>query len=119
MPGTFPTLRTGAIAQYPLERNATILVQTHSFLDFTRQAYRDLATSKKAWTIALDLLDASEIASLKAFFEQQQGRYGTFTFVDPWDSSSHANCSFSNDQFTQQQHIETQNRATLTIYEHA
>jgi hypothetical protein len=94
-------------------------VEASSFLDFSRQVYRDLATIKKTWTVALNLLDADEVARLKAFFEQQQGRYGTFTFVDPVDSSVHNACSFAEDTFTQHQSTETSNQNTLTIYEHA
>ena len=118
MPGTFPSLTTGAVAQYPLNRNATIPVEAYTFLNFARQVYRDLAAPKKTWTIALDMLDAGEIAMLKAFFEQQQGQYGTFTFVDPWDGTTHTACSFSGDLFDQQQAVETQNKTTLTFYEH-
>jgi hypothetical protein len=119
MPGTFPTLQTGAVAQYPFNRTAAIPVEAHTFLNFTRQVYRDLAAPKKTWTIALNLLDASEIATLKAFFEQQQGQYGVFTFVDPWDGTTHTTCSFSDDLFDQtQQSGETPNKTTLTVYEH-
>ena len=115
---TFPTLRTAAIAQYPLDRAGTFAGEANSFLDYSRQAYRDLISVKKTWTIALDLLDASEIAALKAFFEQQQGRNGVFAFTDPVDSSVHSTCSFADDTFTQQQSAETSNKTTLTVYEH-
>lgn len=115
---TFPTLRTGAITQYPLDRSASFAGEVNRFLDFSRQAYRDLGSVKKSWTIALDLLDAGEIAVLKAFFEQQQGSNGVFTFVDPVDSSVHATCSFSSDSFLQQQRSESSNAARLTVYEH-
>jgi hypothetical protein len=119
MPGTFPTLQTGAVAQYPLNRTATIPVEAYTFLNFARQAYRDLAAPKKTWTIALNLLDASEIATLKAFFEEQQGQYGTFAFTDPWDGTTHTTCSFSGDLFDHtQQGSEVLNATTLTIYEH-
>jgi hypothetical protein len=118
MPAAFPTLRTTAIAQYPLDRASTFAGQANSFLDYSRQAYRDLVSAKKTWTIALNLLDAGEIAVLKAFFEQQQGRNGVFTFTDPVDASVHSTCSFADDTFTQHQSSETSNAATLTIYEH-
>src|SRR5438128_1691256 len=119
MPGTFPSLATGAIAQYPLERAKAFSVEARTFLDFSRQAYRDMAAAKNIWTLALELLDASEIATLKAFFEQQHGRAGTFTFVDPADASVHSNCSFSADTFAQQQAGESSNKTTVAIYEHA
>ena len=116
---SFPALRTGAIAQHPFERAGQVAVESNRFLDFSRQVYRDSASVKRTWTVKLDLLDAGEIARLKAFFEQQQGRYGTFTFIDPVDSSVHATCSFAEDIFTQHQSTETSNQSALTIYEHA
>ena len=119
MPGTFPALRTGAITQYPLERSSELKVEASEFLDFSRQAYRDTAAVRKSWTITLDLLDSGEVARLRAFFEQQQGRFGVFTFVDPWDNSSHPNCSFADDALTQLQEGEMRNRISLTVYEHA
>ncbi len=119
MPGTFPALNTAAIAQYPFERAARWAVEANTFLDFSRQAYRDTAGVLQSWTIALELLDASEIAVLKAFFERQQGSAGTFTFVDPVDGSTHPNCSFAADVFSQQQVEETNNKTKITVYEHA
>ncbi|GEM_PF-568054 len=120
MPGTFPTLRTGAVAQYPLTRAASIPVESYTFLNFARQAYRDAVAPKRTWTVALNELDSGEITTLKAFFEQQQGQYGVFTFIDPWDQTTHTNCSFSNDVFDHsQKNAETLNNTSLTIYEHA
>ena len=119
MPGTFPPLRTLALAQYPLERLPRFSVEALEFLDFSQQVYRDLASAKRTWVILLDQLGESEIARLKEFFEQQRGRWGTFSFTDPWDNSVHANCSFAEDTFPQQQSEEGHSQARLTIYEHA
>ena len=112
-------MRTGAVAQYPLPCTQALPIEANSFLDYSRQAYRDVAGVKKSWTLALDLLNASEIATLKAFFEQQQGQNGVFSFTDPVDASVHPTCSFADDVFTHDQNSETSNRSTLTIYEHA
>jgi hypothetical protein len=117
MPGALPPLRTGAIAQYPLERSLAIAVEPVEFLNFTRQVYRDLGAAKRRWVIRLDLLDEGEIARLKEFFEQQKGRWGTFSFTDPWDASFHATCSFADDVFP---HAESgaRHQAHLAVYEH-
>ena len=119
MPGSFPALRTNAVAQYPLERAASFAVETIEFLDFSRQAYRDLVSAKNHWVVALETLDESEIARLKEFFEQQRGRWGTFSFTDPWNGVVHARCSFAEDSFQHQQSEEGRHQTRLTIYEHA
>ncbi len=119
MPGTFPPLRTAALAQYPFDRAASFAVEALEFLDFSRQAYRDSAAAKNRWVVSLDALDESEIAALKDFFEQQKGRWGTFAFTDPWDGSVHSTCSFSEDRFPQKQAGEGRHQTSLTIYEHA
>ena len=119
MPGAFPALRTTALAQYPLERTASFAVEVLEFLDFSRQAYRDLASAKNRWGVALEKLDESEIARLKEFFEQQRGRWGTFSFTDPWNGVVHPHCSFAEDSFHQQQIEEGRHHTRLTIYEHA
>ena len=107
------------VAQYPFDRTSAIPVESHTFLNFSRQVYRDLAAPKKTWTIALNILDAGEVEVLKAFFEQQQGQTGVFSFTDPWDGTTHATCSFADDVFDHSEAVETQNKTTLTVYEHA
>jgi hypothetical protein len=118
MPGSFPALHTKALAQYPLERAASFAVEVLEFLDFSRQAYRDLASTKNRWVVALEKLDESEIARLKEFFELQRGRWGTFNFTDPWNGVVHPRCSFAEDSFQEHQSEEGRHQTRLTIYEH-
>lgn len=119
MPGTFPVLKTAALAQYPLERVPRFAVETVEFLDFKKQLYRDLASGRRQWVVSLEKLDEPEIARLKEFFEQQKGRWGTFSFTDPWDGTVHPNCSFADDALPQQNPQVGQHQARLVIYEHA
>ena len=119
MPGSFPLLRTSALAQYPLDRGGRFAVETQEFLNFSRQAYRDLAAARHRWVLSLAELDESEIARLKEFFEQQRGRWGTFSFTDPWNNTVYSNCSFAEDSFPHQQPEEGRHQLRLTIYEHA
>lgn len=119
MPGTFPRLRTSALAQYPLGRAPRFSVEALEFLNFSRQVYRDLASARKSWVIDLEKLDESEVARLKEFFEQQRGRWGFFSFTDPWDNTVHAQCSFAEDGFPQQQDEEGRSKIRVVIYEHA
>jgi len=114
MPGTFPTLRTGAVAQYPLDRRIERAAEQLEFLSLARQVYRE--RSIRHWVIALNLLDASEVVTLREFFDEQRGRWGTFTFTDPVDASLHQ-CSFAEDSFPRRRDAAGY-RTRLTIYEH-
>ena len=116
MPGTFPTLRTAAVAQYPLDRTLEFPAEQLDFLDQQRQVYRE--RGRLRWVIALELLDETEIAALRDFFGQQRGRWGTFTFADPADGSERQ-CSFGEDVFPQRRDgaAYRTHRTKLTVYE--
>jgi len=114
MPGTFPPLRTAALAQYPLDRRVERGAEQLEFLSLARQVYRE--RSRRRWVIALELLDESEMVTLREFFDQQRGRWGTFTFTDPSDNSPRQ-CSFAEDSFPRRRDAAGY-RTRLTIYEH-
>src|SRR3954447_16465632 len=82
---TFPQLKTGAVAQYPMVRRSQFRNQTVRFVDGTEQRYRDSGAPKQRWEIALSGLDETELAALEEFFVANQGAYGSFGFADPWD----------------------------------
>ncbi len=117
MPGTFPLLRTGAVVQYPFERHTRYRTETVRFLNHAEQVYQDVNTARRTWVIRLAELDGREVASLRQLFEDNQGRKGTFSFTDPWDSVNYPNVAFASDEFPVEQEIETQHSLTLTIYE--
>jgi hypothetical protein len=89
----FPALKTNAVAQYPASRAVQYQNQTLRFLDGNEQRYRDTSGPLHKWAIRLDELDEGELAALDSFFLNVQGQFGSFTFVDPWDGTSYANCS--------------------------
>jgi hypothetical protein len=95
--GDFPVLKTGAVIQYPAIRAIEYSTRVLRFLDGTEQRFRDYGAPVLRWVIRLDLLDEEEMAKLEDFFRSEQGRTGTFTFTDPWDSTEHPNCSLDND----------------------
>ncbi len=114
---TFPRLKTGAVAQYPAGRTAGYATAVFRFLDGSEQRFRDRAEEATRWTIELDLLDDTEMAQICEFFEAEQGRFGTFTFVDPWDASVHPNCSFEDDELTLEMTGEARAKMRLVIKE--
>lgn len=93
----FPiVLSTGAIARYPMARQRRFSTKQNDFADFSRQAAPLLANPLMNWDITLAQLTDAEFADVSQFFDQQQGSYGTFTFVDPWDNLLQYSEAFEN-----------------------
>ncbi|MFN3324146.1 MAG: DUF2460 domain-containing protein [Bryobacteraceae bacterium] len=92
----FPTLKSGAIMQYPAERAVAFATRTLRFLDGNEQRYL-LAPARRQWLVRLDLLDEDEANAIEEFFLAMQGRGGSFAFTDPWDGTEYPNCSLADD----------------------
>ena len=88
---TFPKLRTGAICQYPLEIQTRYRTEVYQFLDNTEQCFTDCTDGRSAWVINMSELSAQEVSTLQLFWESQLGRFGTFTFIDPYANPSYLN----------------------------
>jgi hypothetical protein len=115
---TFPVLKTQAVAQYPAQRAMVFRNQAVRFLDGTEQRYRDSAGPLRRWVIRLDELDEREMAAIGSFFEQNQGSFASFAFVDPWDGTVHGSCSVAADGLELQSKDEMRGATSLTIVEH-
>jgi hypothetical protein len=63
--------------------------------------------------IRLDLLDETELASLDEFFQSQQGRFGSFSFADPRDGTTYADCSLESDEFASELADEMRGKTAL------
>jgi hypothetical protein len=94
---SFPTLKTGAITQYPSGRERDFSTQVMRFLDGSEQRFPAYGPPLRQWTIRLSLLDESELVNLEQFFESQGGRAGSFSFVDPFDGTTYPSCRFGSD----------------------
>ena len=114
---TFPQLKSGAVMQYPAARMVEYRNQILRFVDGNEQRYRDSAGPLRRWSIRLDALDATETAAIRAFFNANQGRFANFTFTDPWDGSTHENCSIASDSLTLTAKGEFQNAVSISIVE--
>ena len=95
----FPTLKTGAVMQYPAKSRIRFLTQVLEFVDGTEQRYREYPAPLHEWVIALDLLDEEEMKAFEEFFLSQQGQFGSFIFVDPNDNTTYPDCSLMIDDF--------------------
>src|SRR5215472_4450995 len=97
---SFPTLKTGVVAQYPSDRTTQGSAQVYRFLDGSEQRFLAYGAPLHKWQIRLDLLDESELSALEDFFESQEGRSGNFAFTDPWNGTVYPSCSFASDTFS-------------------
>ncbi len=95
----FPSLNTGAIAQYPLGVTTGQNSEVIRFLDGTDQRYRMQGQMLRRWQIRLDLLNEDEMQALEVFFQGQLGSYSTFLFPDPLSGTTVPNCRFAADSF--------------------
>jgi hypothetical protein len=93
----FPRLSTGAVAQYPSSKQVAFATNVTRFIDGSEQRFRTTGSAVKRWVIQLSAATAEEIFAVEGFFASQQGRFGTFSFTDPWDGIEYADCSFDED----------------------
>lgn len=64
MSAIFPTLKTGAITQYPATKNTQYSSFVVRLLDGSDQRYRQYTPALLRWSVKLELLDESETRSL-------------------------------------------------------
>jgi hypothetical protein len=95
---TFPTLKTGAAAQFPAKRTVRYQNESHRFLDGTEQRYRDCAGPLLQWEFQLSQLDEGEMAAFEEFFVNRSGAFACFPFTDPWSGATYETCSLGNDE---------------------
>jgi hypothetical protein len=111
----FPTLKTGAVAQYPLDRGFRFRTQAVRFMDGSQQRYRIYGANLRQWLVKLDLLDEQELGALIVFVEQQGG--ATFAFTDPVTGDNVATCIISGQSFAGGMTDEMNAQATVLIEE--
>ena len=115
----FPTLKTGAVMQYPAQRSIEFVTQVLRFVDGSEQRFAGYSAPLRTWVIRLDMLDEDEINQLTSFFTLQEGAAGTFSFTDPWDSSVYPTCSFAGDGMVTTFRGENLLKTVLTIRQNA
>jgi hypothetical protein len=96
----FPTLKTGAVTQYPAQRGIQFSTVALQFVDGSEQRFRSYETALHWWVIRLSLLDQTELQELMEFFRSLDSRAENFVFIDPWDATTYTSCSLANDDMT-------------------
>ena len=113
---SFPTLKTGAVVQYPAERQFRFSTRVTEFIDGTEQRFREYPTPLGRWTIRLGQLDATELQAVLNFFDEA-GLTSPFSFTDPWDGSVHPNCVIEDLEVLAQLQDEFRARTDLNLRE--
>ena len=96
---TLPLLKTGAVMQYPATKALRFSNQVIRFVDGSEQRYRGSQAPLRRWVIRLDLLDEAELAAFEEFIVTQEGSFGSFSFIDPWDGITYPDCSLDQEAF--------------------
>ncbi len=97
---TFPSLKSGAVAQFPMPVLTGQGVRVVRFMDGSDQRYLLQGRTYRSWQIQLQFLDEDELAAVEAFFTAQSGDYSTFTFPDPFSNQLVPNCRFGGPALT-------------------
>jgi hypothetical protein len=113
----FPLLKTKAVMQYPAAREFQFANVVLRFVDGSQQSYRESRDATRRWLVRLDLLDEGELANLQTFFRTEQGRVGSFSFTDPWDTTEYPDCSLDQDSFEFELADESRARTVLVVSE--
>jgi hypothetical protein len=111
----FPTLKTGAVLQYPAQRRTQFSTKVLRFVDGSEQRFQNYPTPLRRWLIQIDLLDQAELHSLREFFRTQNGAAGSFSFIDPWDGTTYPTCSLGSDELTEELQDELKGKTSLTV----
>ena len=114
---TFPTLKTGVVAQYPSDRSRQFSTRVVRFLDGSEQRFPGYGTLLHRWLIHLDLLDEIELFNVEQFFEDVDGRAAAFSFTDPWDGTVYPHCSLDSDLLVTEYQGETRGRTSVVVKE--
>lgn len=113
----FPLLKSGAVMQYPAQRQVEFATRVLEFADGSEQRFRRYGSALRQWVIRLDLLTEGELKELESFFRIQAGRQEEFTFLDPWSNTEVAHCSLAEDSLEISLTGLDRGRTTLTIRE--
>ncbi|MGA3023972.1 MAG: hypothetical protein ABSF98_04305 [Bryobacteraceae bacterium] len=79
----FPQLRSGAVAQLPLQRSEDYRTLRNVLSDGSIIQMSDVGFARVGWTLKFTDLAADEAQALQSLFQSAEGRLNTFSFVDP------------------------------------
>jgi hypothetical protein len=113
----FPTLKTGAVMQYPAPRGIEFSTTALEFVDGSEQRFCNYQAPLHRWVVQLGLLDQSELQQYQEFFRGIVGPAGDFAFTDPWDGTNYPSCSLASDSMAAVLAGEWNGETSLTVLE--
>ena len=113
----FPTLKTGAVVQYPAQKSLGFSTDVLRFVDGAEQRFRNYQAPLRRWLIRVEMLDEAELHVLTDFFREQAGSAGSFAFTDPWDGNKYATCSMEADEMIEELLEDSEGKTILTVVE--
>lgn len=96
---TFPSLNSGAVAQYPLPVSYASPVEIIRFIDGLDQRFMARGKTLRTWHVQLSFLNADEMNQIETFFESLEGQYSIFAFPDPYSQQTVPNCRMGDASF--------------------
>jgi hypothetical protein len=82
----YPQLASGAVSQYPVQRQIQQRTITNEMLGGDNIKAADAAASAVRWRLEYRGLTDAEWSSIAQLFETAEGQLSTFTFLDPTDN---------------------------------
>jgi hypothetical protein len=79
----YPQLGSGAVTQFPFRRTRQWRAITNQLESGEQIAVSDSAGGEMSWSLQYEDLTNSEVQAISDLFDQSQGQFGAFTFVDP------------------------------------
>ena len=82
----FPQLAVGSVAQYPVVRQWSKPAAINILPGGSSVVMSRVTPARVTWKLRYSGLSETEWGALRSLFAAAQGRFGTFTFVDPTDN---------------------------------
>jgi hypothetical protein len=95
---TFPTLKTGAVTQYPLAVEQRFRTESVTFLDGSSHRYSTAGPQRRVWSVKLAGLDAAESLAVREFIRRYGA--GVFAFPDPATGEVVPRCIVAGSEIT-------------------
>ncbi|HYL37172.1 MAG TPA: hypothetical protein VEV17_14745 [Bryobacteraceae bacterium] len=82
----YPQLTTGSVCQFPVSREVKMRTVTNDLFGGDTIRMADTGCAAVRWQLRYKNLTDGEWSALEQLFEATEGRFGTFTFLDPTDN---------------------------------
>jgi len=97
MPASFPALKSGVVAKYPVVRDVRLETGVVRFEDDTEQRWVR-ARARNSFRLQFSRLSEEDVATIEAFFRSCKGKFDT-----TWDitigGTTYSHCTFEDDTF--------------------